>query len=52
MCDECQGKKATLECSECKRPYCQECAEDRDGACCVQTIEPMTENASKTKVSK
>ncbi len=37
-CDVCQEGKATLECYECERGYCEDCAEDKDGACCIQTI--------------
>lgn len=48
-CAECKKEKAIAKCSQCGKPYCEECAVDRDGVCCVETIEPMTH---KTEFAK
>jgi len=49
-CDECGEEEATLECCECGRPYCEECASDRDGACCIETIRPMENKQLKRNI--
>ena len=41
LCEECCEETADCECAECGAVWCEQCASDRDGVCCVQTIRKM-----------
>jgi len=46
-CENCGESNAEYVCSECGAYWCESCAEDRDGACCVQTIVPLKRRTRK-----